>query len=765
MELLIDPITLLNLILCIVIVILSIIGYVKIRSATPLFIGTAFFLFGISHAATLLGLKTALDLELIVVRTFGYIAICIGLFLIIRDIMLRMRTADELKTVREGLEHRVEERVEEITWANEALRESEEKYRTVFENTGTATVVVEESNIISLANAEFAKLSGFSKDDIEGKKSWTEFVVKEDLDRMLAQHRLRRQNREKALTHYEFQFVTKSGDIRAVYLSIDVIPGTRKSVASLLDITERKRAEEMLKKREEDLEAAYEEIAATKEELWQNYDELSKKEQALRGSERKYRDLVELLPQTVFELDEQGIVTTANSIALKSFGYSKEDLENGLNAFDVIAPEDRDRARENVQRVLNGEIPGGIEYTALRKDGSTFPVIIYTDAIIRENKPAGVRGVLLIDITERKRAEEALRAAYENAKELSFIVNHSPAVAWLWKAEPGWPVEYVSDNIGSFGYTPDEFTGGRIAYASIIFEDDLPRISAEVERYTQEGRSEFSQEYRIVTKSGDIRWVYDWTWVRRDEDGTVTHYQGITLDNTDRKLAEEWLKKFSEELEAKVAERTEALNKSLHEKEILLKEIHHRVKNNLQIVASLLNLQSRQITDPATLAMIRESQNRIKAMALVHERLYRSEDISSIDVSDYVRFMGTNLFNFYGVTPATVRLTVDISDIRVDINRAIPLGLIINELLSNSLKYAFPSGRKGTIAVTGKKDDGTIRIIVQDDGAGIPESLDWKKTESLGLRLVNSLTEQLQGTIELDRTVGTKFTIVVKEKG
>ncbi|MDO8872716.1 MAG: histidine kinase dimerization/phosphoacceptor domain -containing protein [Methanoregula sp.] len=214
---------------------------------------------------------------------------------------------------------------------------------------------------------------------------------------------------------------------------------------------------------------------------------------------------------------------------------------------------------------------------------------------------------------------------------------------------------------------------------------------------------------------------------------------------------------FRDITERKRAE--EALNKSLHEKEMLLKEIHHRVKNNLQIVASLLNLQSRHITDPATLAMFRESQNRVRAMALVHERLYRSEDISSIDLSDYVRFMGTNLFKFYEITPATVRLEVGISDIRMDINRAIPLGLLINELLSNSLKHAFPAGRKGTIAVTGEKDDGTVRIIVQDDGAGIPESLDWKNTSSLGLQLVNSLTDQLEGTIELDRTAGTKFTI------
>jgi two-component sensor histidine kinase len=237
----------------------------------------------------------------------------------------------------------------------------------------------------------------------------------------------------------------------------------------------------------------------------------------------------------------------------------------------------------------------------------------------------------------------------------------------------------------------------------------------------------------------------------------------VVRDITERKKAEE-LKQFNEELEKQVAERTEALNKSLHEKEVLLKESHHRVKNNLQIVASLLNLQSRQITDPATLAMIKESQNRVKAMALVHERLYRSDDISSIDLSDYVQYMATSLFKFYGITSATMRLVVDISKIRVDINRAIPLGLMINELLSNSLKHAFPADRKGTITVLGKKDDGTIQIIVQDDGVGIPESLDWKNTESLGMRLVDSMTEQLQGTIELDRTGGTKFTIVMKEK-
>jgi two-component sensor histidine kinase len=188
------------------------------------------------------------------------------------------------------------------------------------------------------------------------------------------------------------------------------------------------------------------------------------------------------------------------------------------------------------------------------------------------------------------------------------------------------------------------------------------------------------------------------------------------------------------------------------------------VKNNLQIIISLLNLQSRYIEDEKISQAIKESQNRVRAMALVHEKLYQSTDIAKIDLDNYIRFLGGSLLQFYGMKGKGIILHTQIQDINVGIDTAIPLGLIINELISNSLKHAFPNGRKGEISIAIYRQDHTLTILFKDNGVGIPEDFDWRNAKSLGLRLVISLVEQLSGTIELDRTAGTRFTIVVKEK-
>lgn len=247
----------------------------------------------------------------------------------------------------------------------------------------------------------------------------------------------------------------------------------------------------------------------------------------------------------------------------------------------------------------------------------------------------------------------------------------------------------------------------------------------------------------------------------KDKAGNVTSVLGIARDITERKRAEELLKQFNEELEQNVKSRTEELNASLQEKVILLREIHHRVKNNLQIIISLINLQMRQVDDKQLKQIMAETQNRVRAMSLVHEKLYQSENLSQIDLSDYTRFLATHLFSYYGVNFQKVALEITIEKVMLDINTAIPLSLIINELVSNALKHGFPFDRKGTITISSQYDNKVLTLVIKDDGIGLPPDLDWKNPESLGLQLVNNLVEQLNGTIKVERESGTTYIISV----
>lgn len=205
------------------------------------------------------------------------------------------------------------------------------------------------------------------------------------------------------------------------------------------------------------------------------------------------------------------------------------------------------------------------------------------------------------------------------------------------------------------------------------------------------------------------------------------------------------------------------LQNALKEKEMLLKEIHHRVKNNLMIISNLLELQSYYVRDKADLNVFRESKTRADSMALIHERLYQSTDLKSIDIGDYIRNLAADIFDTYVIDPDQINLMVRVDDIRLDTNTAIPLGLIINELLTNSLKYAFPNDKKGNITIELNKNNDKFTLIIKDDGIGFPSDLDYKNTETLGLELVNSLTQQVNGNMELISADGTEFRITFEE--
>ncbi len=206
------------------------------------------------------------------------------------------------------------------------------------------------------------------------------------------------------------------------------------------------------------------------------------------------------------------------------------------------------------------------------------------------------------------------------------------------------------------------------------------------------------------------------------------------------------------------------LRESLKEKEVLIKEIHHRVKNNMQVISSLFNLQSRVVQDEKALEVFRECQARIKSMALIHEKLYQSNDLANVDFAEYIRNLLTYLYQSYGNHAGTIQLDVQVGEARLGIDTAIPCGLILNELVSNCLKHAFPGREKGLIRVSLHQENGRTFLSVLDDGVGFPDGIDFTKSGSLGLQLVNTLVQQLEGTIALQRhTNGTEFRIVFSE--
>jgi len=208
----------------------------------------------------------------------------------------------------------------------------------------------------------------------------------------------------------------------------------------------------------------------------------------------------------------------------------------------------------------------------------------------------------------------------------------------------------------------------------------------------------------------------------------------------------------------KVAEDT--IRSSLEEKEILLKEIHHRVKNNLQVICSLLNLQKSKHDNEVILNILNDSEHRVKSMALIHEKLYRSHDLSSIDISDYTRKLVTVLFRSFEGQNSRVKLDIKMEEFFLGVDQAVPLGLIINELASNALKHAFSNITNGELIIESNLiNDNCFELVIKDNGKGLPENLDQIKSDSLGLQLVNTLTNQLDGKLEATSENGTRWVI------
>jgi PAS domain S-box-containing protein len=865
--------------------------------------------------------------------------------------------------------------------SEEALRASEAKYRTMIEHTGTGICVVEEDTTISFVNQEFERITGYTKEEVEGNVSWTELIVEEDLAVMKQRHKLRREVGSKVPGVYEFRMKTKSGETKHILLNVDLIPGTRKSIASLIDITDRKRMEERIREESSfrnkvitkaaeglcvcheipeypfvaftvwndrmteitgytmdeinrlgwyqtmypnpELQAcAIERMARMRKgddlvaEVWvitradgekrtllistsvlksensqthvlafmqdvterkqietglkenerflkdildgiqdgisvldcdltvrrvnwwveQKYaDEMpliGKKcfavyqkrqspcpwcpslptiktgiahtevvpypiadnptgwielsayplkdpdgcvtgivehvkditarknaEEALQANEKRYRELTDSLPQVVFEIDEAGTLTFVNRFAFELFGYSQEEFETGLNALQMIAPEDRARAHENIQRVLKGEPLGCIEYTAQRKNGTVFPVLIYSNQVIYGNRPVGLRGIL-VDLSERKRTEEVLRKSEERYRVLT---DESPLGIAI--VSPDGHYHYVNSKfVEIFGYTLEDVPTGRDWFIKAYPDEESQKeaITTWLNDLKTSKPGEFRpRSFTVTCKDGTQKLICFRSVTLSTGEQLVTYE-----DSTAQKRAEAECAAILKELSAKNRELerfTYTVSHDLRSPLVTIEGFADMLQKDLE-----QNNQKRVMSDLQYISTAATKMDELLSATLKLSRIGRM--VNPPEDVPFGTLVQDALAQTAGEIQASgVELAVADQFPSVHVDRLRIAELLVN-LISNSIKYR--GDRPDPLVEIGHRMDGDETVFfVKDNGIGIDKSEQEKVFEifyqvdrrsggtGAGLAIVRRIVEMHGGRIWLESAVGKGCTV------
>jgi PAS domain S-box-containing protein len=468
-------------------------------------------------------------------------------------------------------------------------------------------------------------------------------------------------------------------------------------------------------------------------------------EEQLRDSERRYRLLADNVTDIIWTMDMNLQWTYISPSVIRMRGYTVEEMMT-RKLEDVVTPESYSLARQTFgEEIAREEDPGAdpdrvrsLELEFYRKDGGTVWGEITASLLRDENgKAVGILGVTR-DITKRKETEQALR---ESEERFRTAFRTSPDSININRIDDGVYVDINEGFTAISGYTREDVIGRSSLDLGIwVNMEDREKL---VENLRKHGKME-NLEAPFRMKDGTV--LHGLMSAKIMNIHGEPHILSITRDITELKRAQD------------------KLRDSLGEKSILLKEIHHRVKNNLQVISGLLNLQAHHIKDGETREVYKESQNRVITMALIHEELYQARDLAQVDFAAYIQNLASNLFISYGVKQELIQLALETEHFQMVVDTAIPCGLIVNELISNSLKHAFPDNREGTIRVDFRQTgDRMFQLIVSDDGIGLPEDMDVRQTRTLGLQLVTLLIDQLGATLEVAREEGTEFRISFQE--
>ncbi|MDQ7781256.1 MAG: PAS domain S-box protein [Desulfomonilaceae bacterium] len=700
------------------------------------------------------------------------------------EILERRRAEEELRMAHNQLEQRVQERTSELRTINgrlikeilhrreaeKALKKSEDKFRTIFRHSLDVILLISgEDGAIIGGNDAVKDVLNYEMEDIVGKHVSILYPRGDDLSAV--------DNLDEVRPHgpvFEAQQVL-CGDGRTIPMDLTATTIPWNGGTAIL--------------------ATFRDVGARESAL-----------EALRDSEKRYRTLFDQAGNAIVVENEKGEIVDCNRAAATLSGYSAREITL-MKMSDLCVASGREPAGDSHGAI---EGAGPAEMVVLKRDGTMVPVEVNRAPLRTGGETLFLS--IMSDITDRKRVERLTLAQRDLSTRLSAVSNLDEAL--LLCVDSALQVSKM-DSAGI--YLTNRSSGLDLAAHRGLTNAFLSRATHLHPRSPQTRRiMEGLPVYSGQTPEGSLFSPFE------PSDGFEAiavipiHHEATviacfitgsrTMNSVSRSLsneleaitaqmgsaiarlsAEAALRKAHQELEIRVDERTEELleankrleqeitqrktaeqhiRRSLQEKEALLQEVHHRVKNNLQIISSLLALQSTHVRDKKTLEVLTDSQSRIRSMAFIHEHLYRSQDLARIDFAAYIRDLLGALLQSYSHVGSRVSLRLDVDPVFLGVGTALPCGLIMNELVSNCLRHAFPGDRNGEILVrvrsTGAR---TYELSVADNGTGLPEQLDYRQSDSLGLRLVTNLTElQLRGSLDVSSRNGTTVKIEFEDR-
>ncbi|RPJ79506.1 MAG: PAS domain S-box protein [Alphaproteobacteria bacterium] len=611
----------------------------------------------------------------------------------------------------------------------EALRASEERFRSAFDDSAVAMALVCPDARLLKVNDSFCRLLGFEKSEMEGS-TFLDFTYPDDVEPSILTHKAVI-NREKPFFWLEKRYIRKDG--RVIWCEVSSSPVFDSkgcpiyTVAHVQDITERKEAEEALKKAHENLE----------EKVKERTEELEKAYASLKESEKGLAEAQEMAQIGNWEWDIATDKAYWSEEMYRIFKRDPQKLAPSLKEYlNYIHPDDLDyycKVNDYTTKVSTS----GLDFRIVLANGEERTLHIKSDFIFNdEDIPIQVKGTVQ-DITELKKSEEKIQNL------ANVVESSSDAIGTI--SLDGIITSWNKGAEQVYGYSTEEILGKPV---SILSPSHLKVETKKLSELVQQGETIRNYNTTRLRKDGKIIYVSFALSPVLNIHGKLTAISFISRDITKRKEAEE----------------------ALNNIEIARKqEIHHRIKNNLQVISSLLDLQTekfigkKNIEESQVLEAFKESQDRVIAMALIHEELHKGGEIDKLNFSQYIKELTDNLLLTYRVGNEDISLDMDINEnIFFDMDTAVPLGIIINELVSNSLKHAFTGKDNGEIRIKFHREEcksTTFTMSVSDNGVGIPENIDIEDLDSLGLQLVTTLVEQLDGELELKRENGTEFTI------